>query len=288
MAHLPLVDTVPSDDTPSTLGSTKRAPSGMPTSPQPEPGNLRTTIAAGCRPDVFRFVACLEFVTRRKRGSTRPTAKRRWKPESWQVIAAAVTAVGGIFAALITTFGTSGPNSSAADPKPSGSANFAQGTISTSMPATAPPVAISITSFTETPLMPPPGEDFSFSGVVQNFPPPYPTRQPGCTPDPVFPAAQIYVIARLPFKSINSGDNSQHWLVSPAARVINDRIWVVDNWKVSNPPTHAQWEAVVIGPYCEIQNVNNAPPYDDYSTALELYGLSNVFIDAVSRQVKLK
>lgn len=143
-----------------------------------------------------------------------PQQHRKLKLHRWQtLLAAIIAAIATIVVALITAHGrpTSGGPS-----RP---------------PARLWPT-VSIASFSETPLPPPPGESISFYGTVDYY---------GITGGD---GAKIYVIVRR-VSVTSSSVGTRPWLVSPPAHVVDGGKWSV-KWDLSNPPANAQWTAVLM------------------------------------------
>jgi hypothetical protein len=157
--------------------------------------------------------------------------------ERWQVLLAAViTAVGGIAVALLAflpggssghTDETSGPGPSQVTASPSQvTASRSQVATQPNYPAanflpTIPNISIAISGEVEQPYPPPPGRKYIWNGTVHG--------------EPMY--SQVYMI------DIRTGA----WLVSPLAKISPNGAWTV-TWVISNPPVSADWLAVVVNP----------------------------------------
>ena len=165
----------------------------------------------------------------RRRGSGRPRPQGNGRPRSqgkrrfqaWQgLLAAGIAAVATIAAAAITTFGTS---SGSGNPSATvaGSAGIA---------ANPAPESVAITSFTDAPHNPPPAREYSFRGTVGNW--------QGAL-------GEIFVVVLRPGIA-EASDVYPDWLVSPPAKILSERTWIIDDWIIKSPPADARWEAIIV------------------------------------------
>jgi hypothetical protein len=168
-----------------------------------------------CRRDTLSIVPPKKSGLRpRKR--VLPTLRR------WQVLLAAVVAFfGAVLAALIPILASSpGTDCSGSGSLPGGGHCG-----SLAAPALTPfDGQVAITSWSEVPFSPAPGETFSFQGIVNGWS--YDNDQ------------QVFVIAK---------QTNGVWEVSPPAVVVDSQNWTV-TWKIAKPPIRADWSAVIVLP----------------------------------------
>ncbi len=166
----------------------------------------------------------------RPQGTGRPRSQGKRRFQAWQgLLAAGIAAVATIAAAAITTFGTSSGsgNPSATVAGSSGiAANHAPGSTATS----TAPESVAITSFTDAPHNPPPAREYSFGGTVGNW--------QGAL-------GEIFVVVLRPGIA-EASDVYPDWLVSPPAKILSERTWIIDDWIIKSPPADARWEAIIV------------------------------------------
>jgi hypothetical protein len=184
----------------------------------------------------------------RKRRSAPGPAKKGWRPERWQTfLAAAVAAIATLGVPLITTFGGSstggsGSNASVSGGDPVAAAPASEGSAAAVAPAAAQSsqLTIAITSFTSVSWPPPPGEDYSFRGVISNL------SSLGGVPltGGLATHFEVYVIACGPAGN-ESDTNGSNCLESPAGHLSDNGAWYVNNWHIRDPLKNAQWAAMI-------------------------------------------
>lgn len=197
--------------------------------------------------------------------------KKGWRPERWQTfLAAAVAAIATLGVALITTFGGSSSGGSTSDVPVSGGepvavARASAGSAAAVAPAAAQSsqLAIAITSFTSVSWPPPPGEDYSFRGVISNLAAldgnPLSTTGPGTY-------FEVYVVECGPAGN-ESDTNGSNCLQSPAGHLSENGAWYINNWHIRDPLTNAQWAAMITeGSTGNVIGCSPSPPPPPAST----------------------
>lgn len=199
---------------------------------------------------------------RRKARSSPGPVKKGWRLERWQaLLAAAIAAIATLGVALITTFG--GASSGGPSPEgPSSGASVSLGSAAALAPAAAQSAqaAIAITSFSSVPWPPPPGEDYSFRGIISN---PSSLDANYWNTDGPGVHAQVYVVECRP-RGADSATNGSNCLQSPPANISKNGSWYVKNWHIRNPANNAEWAAMITE--TSTANVNGIPPPPPPST----------------------
>jgi hypothetical protein len=170
------------------------------------------------------------------RGKTagRPRSPARGKRPSWQarlhswqaILAAVVAGIATVVAAVIPHLGGSS--------KPDTVAPHS-GSISAGIDAGGGLPKVAITSITDTVFRTSPAERYLFRGTVTRW------RSTKGTD------AKIFVITRS-LKAVTP--TTQRWLVSPPARVLHRREWVI-SWTLHHPSANIQWNVILVA----------SPPY---------------------------
>jgi hypothetical protein len=91
---------------------------------------------------------------------------------------------------------------------------------------------VTISTFSYTPHKPPPERDYSFSGTVDNW---------------IAGYEEIFVVVLRP-GAAEASDVYPTWIVSPPAKILNGKTWVIDDWLIKDPPDGAQWKAIIVQP----------------------------------------
>jgi hypothetical protein len=156
----------------------------------------------------------------RGRHAGRPRWSPKWNLHRWQALFA-VSLLGS--SSVAVPAGTVTPFTASPTPAASGSASLPQ------IQGLLPEVAI--TSFSEVPSPPSPGEVYTFSGTVKNW------------SIASASGAEIFMVAPSPRDSADG--RARTWLVSPPAQVLYERDWLV-KWKLPYPPAGESWKAVVM------------------------------------------
>jgi hypothetical protein len=139
--------------------------------------------------------------------------------ERWQTLLAAVVA--GAATIVVAVISLMGGN---------GSDGGSPSSPSQSQTSQSQPLSLSFTSWTEKPATPLPGKQYIFLGRVFGLPSGW--------------AVFVVVAAPGPQPDASGTLGPAEWLVSPPATVADDGHWSV-HWLIKEPPTQAQWIAVV-------------------------------------------
>ena len=178
--------------------------------------------------------------------------------DRWRLITAACVAV-IILIAIVLSMVFSGSSSKESAPKPN----------DVEAPVVMGPSGVSMTSVTETPHPPPPGETFLFQGKIKNWP------GSGTGYEAVFVVAEPNGVTT---------SQTRRWLVSPPAKILHDGTWNV-RWTLSDPPNNTRWVAAYVNSPIPIvgewPSVSPSPVYSplgsdpvmqDFRSSLSKYG----------------
>jgi len=171
-------------------------------------------------------------------GSAKPRKLERWhKLELWQKAGGATIVVALIGGIVSITVALINANSAHTPPTPTvvTPTSEASPTSPTPLTSSKPPTAsIAVTSWSQSPSPPPPGESYTFSGIIQNW---------AAVSDL---GAQVFVIARPGGLALPQA-SSRAWTVSPPALISASGRWIV-RWRLDHPPPNAQWTPILVIP----------------------------------------
>lgn len=192
----------------------------------------------------------------RKR-NPKTSSETRWKPKRWQVALAAIVAaaasLGGILIATLSS--RESPSSPVSSPSSESSTELIVNPSSTPSSGSSlnavlgsPPgsVMIDMTSSTSEAANPPPGESYSFRGVIKNLPA---INSQGRFVGGLGPSggsqASVFVV-ECELQPGRSGVNGYTCLKSPAGHITQGRGWFVQNWRIQAALKDPLWSAMVV------------------------------------------
>jgi hypothetical protein len=200
-----------------------------------------------------------------KKSGLRPRQSTWRKFQRWQVVLASVIAFfGTIIAALIPVWA---PSSAPPSLAVGHSGSFPTPSLTPGI------VTVAITSYSEVPSSPSPGETFSFYGIITG----------GWSLSDRGP--QIFVIARQTGVTI-SPVSTRPWEVSPPAKALGGQKWSV-TWKIAKPPINAHWYAIIASLPPEEAAAAASPSVAQYRADLTNNGIDSRYAAASSTAVHI-